>query len=830
MTGCVPRLVMGTESSAPAKCSVKIDRQPLATALQQFGSQCGVQIIFFSQVTEGLQAHALKASGSVLEALPILLSDAHLTFRVINPKTIEILPAAATGTAESSEHPAPRRPGAASQQAKDLHQDYPLDDTLTSEIVVNGTAEGLVATRTETPLREIPQTLSIISSEQIRQENYVDLSDALADAIGIFTQRGDSLGLSLFSRGFNVSTFHLDGGAALNSFDLTTYPFFGEPDLGEFDHIEVLRGADGLFGGEGAPGATVNLVRKRPLDTPQVTVSASAGSWDNYRAQIDATGPIGFDGALRGRLDAELLDQQYFYATANRDDAKIFGVLEYDLSSQTLMAAGGSIQWSNARPVIGGPPRALDGSDPHLPRNTGLTFDWSNDDTHTREIYFQLTQRLGPGWKLKINATSWDQTSRYDIGVFDSSDFPLLTPSFQYTPRPNTLNQLAVDTTLTGRFDVLGRGIQIAVGADWLRFRGATAVEYPNDGTSPAPINIYAYSASAYPDPRFSGQLMEEDDSWPTSDQRALFGSAKVELTSALSIIGGARISRDSASILNFARLGSFSGSGFHRYEAPTKAAPYGGMIYNLDQHYSVYASYAEIYESNGFVTSASGSVLPPIDGTNVEVGLKGSWRDNRLNATLALFGVEQKNLASPDLAADATNAVYMYGCCYTPTGFIRGKGADLELNGQLAPGWVIGTGYTYDETDDNQALGRSEVLPRHLLKFWTSKQLAGRMRRWTVGATVQAVSATSVPYVPCPGFSEADCFGEVQSPALKTTQGSYAIVGVRVSYAIDPHWRVALNVNNLFDHIYFQTLGSPYGNDWYGEPRAFTLRIDGKY
>jgi outer membrane receptor for ferric coprogen and ferric-rhodotorulic acid len=828
----MPRLMTAAEGAEPTKCNLKIDSQPLGTALQEFASQCAVQIIFFSQITEGLRAPSLHDSYTVSGALQTLLSGSHLTFRVINPKTIEILPLTSTGPPDkASGHVEGGRPKADTHEANDRGQDTQFDNTaLFNEIVVDGTAEGLVATRTETPLREIPQTLSIISSEQIRQENYLDLGDALADAVGITAQRSNSLGLQLFSRGFEVTTFHLDGGAALNSFDLTTYPFFGNPDLGEFDRIEVLRGADGLFGGEGNPGATINLIRKRALSTPQLTVSVSGGSWDDYRAEVDATGPLGFDGALRGRLDGELLAQQYFYNAADRNDAKIFGVLEFDLSSQTLLAAGGSIQWVNARPVVDGLPRDLNDDDPHLPRSTGLTFEWSSYDTRTREIYLQLTQRLSPGWKLKVNATSWDQTSSYDIGAFSSGYFPLLYPNFQFTPRPNTLNQLALDTTLTGSLDVLGRRVYLAVGADLLRFDGRTAIEYPNNNSVPSPINVYAYSPAAYPDPRFSNQQMEEDDSRPASDQRALFGSVKVELTSALSLIGGARVSRDSASTVNFERLGAFSGSGFHRFEAPTKSAPYAGVVYSLDQHYSLYASYAEVYQSNGFIKSATGSFLPPIDGANVEIGLKGAWHDNTLNATLALYGIEQKGLPLQDLAADATSAVLAYGCCYTSSGVIRSKGADLELNGQLAPGWLVGTGYTYSENYGNGDPEVSGLTPRHLFKFWTSKELAGSMQRWTVGGNVKAQSAMSAPYVPCPSFAQADCLGVYPSPLFKTVQGSYAIVGLRVSYAFDSHWRAALNANNIFDRIYYQTLGTPYSPDWYGEPRAFTLRIDGRY
>jgi iron complex outermembrane recepter protein len=85
----------GAPSSEPVRYNFKIESQPLGTALQEFAKQSGVQIIFFSQVTEGFQAPALNGSYTISGALQTLLSGSHLTFRVINPKTIEICPSAA---------------------------------------------------------------------------------------------------------------------------------------------------------------------------------------------------------------------------------------------------------------------------------------------------------------------------------------------------------------------------------------------------------------------------------------------------------------------------------------------------------------------------------------------------------------------------------------------------------------------------------------------------------------------------------------------------------------------------------------------------------------
>jgi outer-membrane receptor for ferric coprogen and ferric-rhodotorulic acid len=833
-TACVPLVAATAGSSESIQYNLRIDSQSLGPALQELAKQCQMQIVFFSSITEGLQAPALNGRYAIASALQILLAGSHLTFQVINSNTVQIRPLSATDR-EREESARSEKAGRPTVRRDDTNAQHPkrIVDNLASleEIVVNGTAEGLVATRTETPLREIPQTISIVSREQIRQENYVDLGDALADAVGITAQRSDSMTQLFFSRGFQVTTFHLDGGAALNSFDLTTTPFFGAPDLNEFDHLEILRGADGLFGGNGDPGATVNLVRKRPLSELQVMFNVSAGSWSNYRAEADVTGPLGFDGALRGRLDIDFAERQYFYDTASLKRGKLFGVLEYELDPWTLFTVGGSDQRVNALPFVGGLPRSVDDSDSHLPRNTGLTFDWARYDTQTREIYFQLAHDFSPTWKLKINATSWDETADYDYGVLlgyglrPFNGLPI-SPVYEYTPRPNSLNQLAFDATLTGRTEVAGHRLEVAIGGDFLRFKGSTAtvdISNPNETSS----NAYAYNPATYPDPRLSNIPAEEDDARVTSNQGAVFGSAKVYISDALSVVAGARVSRDSASTNLLERLGDLSASGFHEFKTPTKTTPYAGVVYDLNEHYSLYASFADIYQSNGLVKESDGSFLPPIDGANLEVGLKGAWRDGRLNGTLALYGIEQRGLPLDDLAGEAAQP-FLYGCCYRPSGVDRSKGIDFELNGPMSSGWFIGAGYTYNINYGLVGGALPGATPRHLFKLWTSKQLAGALHRWTVGGNVHAQSNAFVGYISCTLDALGNC---VAPPALvNTEQRSYAVVGLRASYEIDSHWRVALNANNIFDRIYYQALGSSLEGSWYGEPRNFFVRIDARY
>jgi outer membrane receptor for ferric coprogen and ferric-rhodotorulic acid len=804
------------------KFNLHIDSQPLDTALQEFARQSGIQIVFFSKLTEGRRAPALDGEYTVGAAMSAILAGSRLTYRAINSKTLQIgpLPAAAAGTKRSA--PVPAGPDS---RGGDIQDQGPLEE------VVISTAEGLVATRIATPLREIPQTISIISSEQMRQQNDTDLSDALARAPGITAVRTDSLEQDFYSRGFKITSYHIDGGAPLFSVtgidepvlrSVPGVPFLGTPDLSEFDHLELLRGSDALFGGNGNPGATVSMVRKRPLAKDQFLADAWTGSWHNNRVEVDATGPLALDGALRGRIDGLFTDRDYFYDTATMRRKRLFAVVDADLTSSTVLALGGSYQWDDALPFVNGLPRNQDSSDPHLPRRTALTFDWSNYHTRTSEIYLQLRQDLGSDWKLRFNATSWDASVTYAYGFYESGIDPVTgsipgTPDANIVRRPNTQRQYALDLTLTGTRDWFGHREEIAVGADFARATTRWAVD---DYTSNPSVltDVYNYNPAAFPDPRLTASPLLGLDVLASERRTGLFASMRAFLTSDLSVVGGARLSDNHNDTDASIYVGNQSVSPQASFGNSRVVTPYAGVMYDLNQHLALYASYADIYRSTG--VDNLGAQLRPEHGVDYEAGLKGAWRDGRLNGSMVIYRIEQYNVAIADPAI-------------VPSGITLGAntsdGIDLEINGQLQPGWLIGSGYTYNTNQAAIGGALSNWTPRHLLKAWSSRQLPGRLHRLTVSANLQAQSAnaTTGSYCPVAGAGGI-CTAENQDFELR--QGSYAVVDLRAGYEIDSHWRAAFSLNNVFDRVYYQSLGTPQTNNWYGEPRNFLVRIDARF
>jgi outer membrane receptor for ferric coprogen and ferric-rhodotorulic acid len=341
----------------------------LDEALQELSRQTGIQLLFFSNITAGRSAPELSGEYTLTAALTRLLEGSDLTFRQVNEHTVEV-------------RQAPPRSARLPPKAR---KSTPASADPMQEVTVIATAEQLVAMRVPTPLQEIPQSISVISSEQIREQNSFDLGDVMENTPGIGVRQTNSLEVTAYARAFAVTSYHVDGGSALKPAISETGRslYAGNPDLSEFDRVEVLRGSDALFSGNSDPGGTVSLVRKRPLATPSFGMSATLGSWNNYRIELDTTGPLTDNGALRGRADVVYATRDYFFDRAHLDRKKVFAVVEYDLTPTATLTAGGSYQWDDALPLTSDIPVYSDGSDAHLPRSTSLTFDWAFYNTHT---------------------------------------------------------------------------------------------------------------------------------------------------------------------------------------------------------------------------------------------------------------------------------------------------------------------------------------------------------------------------------------------------------------------------------------------------------------
>jgi len=386
-----------------------------------------------------------------------------------------------------------------------------------------------------------------------------------------------------------------------------------------------------------------------------------------------------------------------------------------------------------------------------------------------------------------------------------------------FTTHPNRHTQISFDATVTGTFSLFGLRADTALGGDIVRLKMESATE-SYSGLGPE-TNPYEYDPRQFPNPRESGMApWINHDGYSQLDKYGVYASLRVHFGEAWSGTAGARVSSNQ---YTFKTHGDsvFGGpfEGLDRVDESKVVTPFVGLMFESSDHLSWYASYAQMYQ-NKHVPLFVLTELPdigPVRGTNAEVGVKGTWRNGAVNGSLVAYDVKQKNILIDDLV----NLLE-----YLPSSR-KSHGVDLELQGELRPGWKIGGGYTWNINENEEGMPLSRSTPRHLLKLWTDKRLSGALERWTVGGSLHAQSAIN-------DSDEVLCPRQLRGEYCEVNvieEASYAIVDLRGGFEFGPNWKLALSVNNVFDKVYNQTWANLFHN-WYGEPRNFMLRLDGSF
>jgi outer membrane receptor for ferric coprogen and ferric-rhodotorulic acid len=234
--------------------------------------------------------------------------------------------------------------------------------------------------------------MTVVTREQLDLRDINSLEDLMLQTPGITVTGSNPENPSLISRGFNISNYMIDGVAGID-FPGTT------PDLAIYERVEVLRGPAGLFSGAGSPAGSINFVRKRPGREVAGRLGLSAGSWENYRGELDVSAPLSPGGAVRGRISSAYQSQNHFFDVAHTTRGIFYGVVEADLTPSTTLAVGGHLQDLDT-PVQTGLPGYVSGGLIDLPRSTYIGARWNviREDSHV--LFAELTQNLPGDWPI----------------------------------------------------------------------------------------------------------------------------------------------------------------------------------------------------------------------------------------------------------------------------------------------------------------------------------------------------------------------------------------------------------------------------------------------
>jgi catecholate siderophore receptor len=734
-----------------------IPPQPLPAALRDFTRQSGVRVRAEAEVP-AVRSSGVSGRFTAVEALRRLVAGTGLAAEVVDDRTLAVRLAS---------------------------EAYELDPV---EVVAPRAAGGTVissATRTATPLRDVPQAVTVVSRALIADQAMQGMADVTRYVPGVTMGQGEGNRDQLTIRGNNsTSTFFVDG---LRD-DVQYFR-----DLYNVERVEALKGPNALIFGRGTGGGVINRVSKEAGWTPLRELTLQGGSYDTRRGMVDVGQGVSEAVALR-------FNGLYENSDRFRHDVNLE---RYGLNPTVTVAAGprtritaGYEHFSDYRtadrgiPSFQGRPAAIDirtfFGDPSR--------SWSDAVVNVGTA--SLEHELSPALRIRSRVLVGDYDKMYQ-NVFPGSVDPTgtLVAISAYNNRNDRTN-LLTQTDLTWRATTGSVGHTLLSGIELGRqvsrnlrntgfFDGTeTSVSAPLDRpTISRPITFRPAESDA--------------DNRVRVHSAAVYLQDQVMLTPGLQLIAGARLERFDLTFRNFR-----NGETLERTD--DLLSPRAGIVVKPVEPLSLYGSYgvAHLPSAGDQFSSltATSQTLEPEKFENYELGAKVDVAAG-LALTGAVYQLDRSNTSAPD-PVDPSRTVQ--------TGSQRTRGVELGASGNLTSRWQVAAAYALQDAEITSRTAQAEpgaevpVVPEHTLSLWNRYQVH---RMWGVGVGLvhqDEMFASVDNTVSLPGFTRFDA-------------GVY--------FTLNGHLHAQVNVENLFDEEYFITSHSN-NNISPGSPRAVRASI----
>lgn len=648
---------------------------------------------------------------------------------------------------------------------------------------------------------ETPQSITVFNNERMADQNLRNLADVLAQTAGISVKEYDSARQYYFARGFEISTIMMDG--ALTLFDPGWGTGENAANTSMYERVEIIKGSTGLTSGAGNPSAAVNLVRKR-ADSRELSGDAEVGigSRQQLTATVDVSNALNRDGSIRGRAVVTHEQQDSFREIGDSKQDLIYLTSEMDIAENTLFTLGANLQKNvNNAPTWGGIPAwYADGTRSDYSRSTTTAADWAYWNTTHKNVFAELSHDLNDQWRInaRLNRGTNNGDSRL-LYVYGNADKDTGTGIFAWTG-----GNFSTDTSYTmadlfanGTYTLFGREHEASVGLS-RAVRDFTA--HSANATSVEPIGDFnEWDGKDYPEHVWDDTFLYEKF---TDTQTAAIASTRLNLNDSLKGIFGVRVSNQEidrkAAAYNDAQVIEHNGI----------VTPYVGVLYDLNEGYTAYASYTGIFLPQQ-ERDVNGDPLDPIEGNSQEIGFKARLADGQLNATAAIFRTKQDNLAAADgsnMVAGTTDQAYKEAEGATSEGY------EAELTGALTEQWEIQLGFTSYDVKDADDVKINTEQPRRIFKSYSRYQFSGALSQLTIGGGINWESQ-----------SYATTTNPITATPEKVKQDAFALVNLMAKYQLTPELSTQLNINNLTDETYYTNIGN-FGQIAYGSPRTVSL------
>ncbi|MDC9502567.1 MULTISPECIES: TonB-dependent siderophore receptor [unclassified Pseudoalteromonas] len=655
------------------------------------------------------------------------------------------------------------------------------------------TEDAQSATKLGLTIKETPQSISVVSRALMDDFSLDDINSVLESTPGVTVEQIETDRTYFKARGFEITNFQVDGlGIPQSSGSIQ-----GTLDTSIYDRVEIVRGANGLMTGAGNPSATVNMVLKKPTYITQAHASASYGSWNNKRLEVDVSTPINDDHAVRAVFTKQKAES---YLDRYETD-KTIAYLAYEgkLTDDTTLSINYVNQQKDADSPLWGalPLYYTDGTATNYDASTSTASDWSYWDNSAEQVYVTLEQNLSATWVATARyahiENEQDSELFYVFGTPDSETGLGLTgyaSRYDYEDKHDLFDLYA-----SGKFDLFGQEHDLSFGVSQAKmdYNEQSLFDYTTGNGFPAMPSLDTWDGVA-PEATLVDALSGSDIK---NKQQSAYISTRIKLGEPLSVLAGVRYTDWET---------SGSAYGVEQTRNDSEVIPYVGAVYDFNESFSAYASYTETFVPQKEL-DINNEQLAPITGKSSEIGLKAQLLDDQVFVTFAYFDAKQEGLAV-EIANTAPNSRY-----YAADG-INSDGFEIELSGKVTDDLSASISFSNLSIDGDDLV--EDYTPENQLKLAATYQVPF-VEGLTFGANYRWQDSTA-----------RDQYNENVEPRVyvtTTNQDAYGILDLMANYKITENVGVTFNVNNTTDEKYLHSLYWAQG--YYGAPRNYALSVN---
>jgi len=745
---------------------------PLDRVLTDFASAAGVELVVDAALTQHKNSAGLTGSFTAAQGFARLLAEHGLQAVRGANGAYALRPAVPAALGSSAA-------GAAGAPVATLGAVTVVAGSESATAPVRGyvARRAFSATKTDTPLIESPQSVSVITADEIGDRKAETLDEVLRYTAGI-TPNMKAWAVDEFSllRGFDLGTagIFLDG-------LLTSGRAYAAPiEPYGLERLEVLRGPASVLYGQTPPGGMVNAVSKRPSADAPREVGIEYGSYQRRQLKADVGGSLGDSGAWTYRVtllarDANTRivhdrDRRLYVAPAltwrPNADTSLTLLARYQQDDQQY-------QWPNQIEH----PGAAGQADPRVSIG-GRDNRWDRDN---RMLGYEFEHRFNSVWKLSQNLR-YSQFDRSETNLFHG---PLQadgrTVQRRFSPRETHWQGVLADTRLHAAFAAGGVEHNVLFGVDYARSR--TTNEYIYRVSMVAPFDLLAPDYSVRP-PVLPAARPEVN--LLPSTQTGLYLQDQIKWGRLVTAFGVRRDKADTSATVSYPGTGE---AGFVAYDQSASATTGRvGAVYLLDGGWAPYVSYATSFAPE-VGTSVTGDILKPSKGKQFEAGLRYQAPDSRATYTLSVFDLVRNNVttAAPGVPGEVIQ-----------TGEVQSRGLETEARADVTRNVSVVAQYTYLDTEITRSNNGDRGLaqqsaPRHNASVWARYAFAA-------APGVRGFGALGIRYIGKARSAFDSDNLNVGNPAMALLDGALGFDRGA--------WHVAINLNNVLDKQYLTDCG----------------------